>query len=134
MPSNPARCAIDIHEVVAVTDGWALWKLPPFENNVRLDTEDGSGLYYVYLHMSPQALQDAGLQRGVPVAVSKGQVIGKVGNFEHADAGGTSTHLHFEIRRQQADAAAVGPTLSPYMTLIRAYERLIGATGTEIAE
>jgi murein DD-endopeptidase MepM/ murein hydrolase activator NlpD len=75
-------------------------------------------------------LKDAGLKRGETVAVKAGKVIGKVGNFEKSKAGGTTAHLHFEIRRGDN----IGKPLSPYLTLIRAYERLIGATGTEITD
>ncbi len=128
-PHNRERCSIDIFDVVAVTEGWAWWKTGDHENHLRLNADDGTDrLYFMYLHMSPKALRDAGMRRGELVRVRKGQVIGKVGNFEKAVAGGTSTHLHFEIRRGDS----IGVPLSPYWTLVRAYERLIGGSGTEL--
>jgi Peptidase family M23 len=126
-PVDDKRCAIDLFPVVAVGDGSALWKQPT--NNLKLIADDGADkLYYIYLHMSPQALSDAGMQKGKFVTVKAGQMVGKVGNYDHTVAGGTSTHLHFEVRR--TDSTPV----SPYLTLIRAYERLIGAQGTEVTK
>jgi murein DD-endopeptidase MepM/ murein hydrolase activator NlpD len=130
-PGNKARCKIDIFEVVAIIDGKAWWKTGEHENHVRLMYDDPANkFYYMYLHMSPKSLKEAGLKRGETVAVKAGRVIGKVGNFEKSTPGGTTAHLHFEIRRGDN----IGKPLSPYMTLIRAYERLIGASGTEITD
>jgi murein DD-endopeptidase MepM/ murein hydrolase activator NlpD len=86
----------------------------------------------MYLHMSPKALAAAGMKKGKKVPVARGRVIGKVGNYLMATPSDTTAHLHFEIRRLQGDIEAVGPSLSPYMTLVRAYERLIGASGKEL--
>ena len=126
---NPERCRIDIFDVVAVTAGHALWKTGTHENNLRLNLDTGEEkLYYLYLHMSTKALKDAGMIRGKAVPVRRGQLVGKVGNFEHGTPNGTTAHLHFEVRRGDL----IGDPLSPYMTLIRAYEQLIGAKGTEL--
>jgi hypothetical protein len=126
---NPARCQIDLFEVVAVVDGGAWWKTGQYENNLRLMYDDPNNkFYYMYLHMSPKSLKDAGMKRGQTVPVKAGRVVGKVGNYDKAVPDQTTAHLHFEIRRGDN----IGVPLSPYMTLIRAYERLIGAQGTEI--
>jgi len=128
---NIDRCQDDVFDVVAVTDGWAWWKTGVHENHLRLNADDGTNkLYYMYLHMSPKSLSAAGMQRGKLVRVRKGQLIGKVGNHWKTNPGGTTTHLHFEIRRGDD----IGKPLSPYWTLVRAYERLLGKKGTEIAE
>jgi hypothetical protein len=130
---QPAKCPIDLYEVLAVTKGSALWKKPPYENHLRLRADDGTGLYYMYLHMSPDALKGAGMKKGQYVAVWQGKDVGKVGNFEKALPGRTTAHLHFEIRRPPADMPeGVGPSLAPYYTLIRAYERRLSAIGTEV--
>ncbi|MFY0612432.1 MAG: M23 family metallopeptidase [Hyphomicrobiaceae bacterium] len=127
--SSKSRCRGDIFDVVAVTDGWAWWKTGVHENHLRLNADDGTDkLYYMYLHMSPRALKAAGMQRGKLVRVKKGQVIGKIGNYWKTKPGGTTTHLHFEIRRGDD----IGDPLAPYWTLVRAYERLLGRKGTEI--
>jgi hypothetical protein len=130
-PANKARCKIDIFPVVAVVDGRALWKTGEHENNLKLVYDDPRNkLYYIYLHMSTKALKEAGMKRGQWVAVSKGRIVGKVGNFEHAKPGGTTAHLHFETRYGDN----IGAPSNPYFTLVRAYERLIGAQGTETAD
>jgi hypothetical protein len=126
-PKDSKRCAINKFDTVAVGDGSALWKQPT--NHLKLIADDGANkLYYLYLHMSPEALSDAGMQKGKFVRVKRGQTVGKVGNYDKTVAGGTSTHLHFEVR-----TSGMVP-LSPYLTLIRAYEQLIGAQGTQISE
>ena len=60
--------------------------------------------------------------------MSEGEIIGKVatwGDFEN----GTSYHLHFNI---QVFTAIGWVWVNPYMTLVAAYERLVGGRGTEI--
>ncbi len=124
------RCTIDLFDVIAVTDGTAWWKS---DNNVRFAAADG-GFYYTYLHMSTDALKRAGLVQGQWVTRTRGQRIGEVGNWEHTTPFGTGTaHLHFEIRRKDdTTCGEYACTVSPYWTLIRAYERLIGMQGTEL--
>lgn len=124
------RCTIDLFDVIAVTDGSAWWKP---DNNVRFAAADG-GFYYTYLHMSTDALKRAGLVQGQWVTRTRGQRIGEVGNWDHTTPFGEGTaHLHFEIRRKDdTTCGEYACTVSPYWTLIRAYERLIGAQGTEL--
>ena len=60
--------------------------------------------------------------------VSEGEIIGKVatwGDYEN----GTSYHIHFNI---QVFTKIGWVWVNPYMTLVAAYERLIGGRGTEI--
>ena len=79
-----------------------------------------------YLHMNPKFMDADGLLNGRQV--SEGEIIGKVatwGDFEN----GTSYHLHFNI---QVFTAIGWVWVNPYMTLVAAYERLIGGRGTEI--
>lgn len=125
---NNGRCAIDRHRVVAVTKGSAWWK----ENNhLKLSSNDGTGLYYMYMHMSTDALREAMMIRGVPVNVERGQPVGAVGNWIKTDANKTTAHLHFEIRDPREMCGKYACPVSPYWTLIRSYERLIEARGTE---
>lgn len=123
------RCKINLYDVVAVTNGRAWWKS---NNNVKFVADDDTGVYYVYLHMDPATLRDAGLIQGQAVHVMRGDKIGKVGNWMHTDPHGTTAHLHFEIRSQTDMCGSYGCTSAPYWTLIRAYERLIGMQGREI--
>ncbi|MGH7881243.1 MAG: hypothetical protein ACREQD_17350, partial [Candidatus Binataceae bacterium] len=79
-----------------------------------------------YLHMNPHDMDADGLLDGRQVI--EGEIIGKVatwGDFEQ----GTSYHLHFNI---QVFTANGWVWVNPYMTLVAAYERLIGGRGTEI--
>jgi hypothetical protein len=129
---NGQRCKIDLFDVVAVTRGKAFWTE---KNHIRLVAEDGTGLYYMYLHMSPAALQSAGMRRGEWVSVRQGDNVGKVGNWLGTERDATTAHLHFEIRTPGPPfCAGFGCTSSPYWTLIRAYEQLIQMRGMEFAE
>jgi hypothetical protein len=60
--------------------------------------------------------------------VSEGEIIGKVGTWGDFESG-TSYHIHFNI---QVFTAIGWVWVNPYMTLVAAYERLIGARGVEI--
>lgn len=123
------RCRINLYNVVAVTKGSAHWKP---NNNVKFVAEDDTGVYFVYLHMSPESLRRAGLKKGKLVPRNRGDKIGEVGNWLKTVPNATTAHLHFEIRSQAETCGEYGCTWSPYWTLIRTYEALIGMQGTEI--
>ena len=91
-------------------------------------------LYYMYLHMSPEALQRAGMRRGAAVYIESGKKVGEVGNWLKAEPAATTAHLHFEIRKRYETCGEYGCTVAPYWTLILAYERLINALGTEVTK
>ncbi len=77
------------------------------------------------MHMNMDRLQVTEGQ-----TVSAGQTVGYLSN----DFGGTPTtmHLHMEFK-QNIDG--VGWTwVSPYMSLVRAYERRLGGVGVEVAD
>ena len=57
--------------------------------------------------------------------VHEGDVIGKVGNY-FKKPGGTTYHLHFDV---QVPTRQGWVFVNPYMTLVAAYERLIGGRG-----
>jgi murein DD-endopeptidase MepM/ murein hydrolase activator NlpD len=95
-----------------------------------VSAQDGTvtsiGSYSVYVTASDGTRYDylhgGGIAVGEGDALSKGDVIGLVSN----EFGGESTtvHLHFNIRQ---DVAGVGFVyVSPYMSLVRAYEELTG--------
>ena len=83
----------------------------------------GVHIRFRYLHMNPQMLDAAGMVSGREV--SEGEVLGAVGNYGR-EAGGTSYHLHFDAQVPTRDGWVF---VNPYMTLVAAYERLIGARG-----
>jgi hypothetical protein len=62
--------------------------------------------------------------------VHEGEIIGEVSNFSMKEAG-TSYHVHFDV---QVPTKYGWVFVSPYMTLVTAYERLIGERGTEFAD
>jgi hypothetical protein len=73
--------------------------------------------------MDAQMLDAAGMVSGREVA--EGEVLGAVGNYGR-EAGGTTYHLHFDAQVPTRDGWVF---VNPYMTLVAAYERLIGARG-----
>lgn len=80
------------------------------------------GQIYRYMHLNMQALPVS-----LGDSVRAGDVIGYLSN----DFGGdpTTFHLHLEFIFNVADGAT---WVSPYMSLVRAYERLNGAVGGEV--
>jgi hypothetical protein len=83
----------------------------------------GEHIRFRYLHMNPQMLDAAGMVSGREVA--EGEVLGAVGNYGR-EPGGTTYHLHFDAQVPTRDGWVF---VNPYMTLVAAYERLIGARG-----
>jgi len=79
-----------------------------------------------YMHMNPHAMNADGLLNGRIVA--EGEKIGVVSNYLDHPAG-TSLHLHFDAQVFTRDGWI---WVSPYVTLVSAYERLIRARGREI--
>jgi MYXO-CTERM domain-containing protein len=105
-----ATCDKNVHWAIAVEDG-TVTNVGSY--SVYITTADGTR--FDYLHMGS-------VQVAVGDTVKKGDHVGKVSN----EFGGTSTtvHLHFNIR-QNVDG--VGTVYVPtYMSLITAYQTLIG--------
>jgi hypothetical protein len=76
--------------------------------------------------MNPNQLDADGIVSGK--LVHEGDLLGKVGNYNSRERG-TTYHLHFDM---QVPTKLGWVFVNPYMTLVAAYERLIGARGTEI--
>jgi hypothetical protein len=85
--------------------------------------QPGEHIRFRYLHMNPAMLDAGGLFSGRQVR--EGEVIGKVGNY-FQKPGGTSYHLHFDVQVPTREGWVF---VNPYMTLVAAYERLIGGRG-----
>jgi murein DD-endopeptidase MepM/ murein hydrolase activator NlpD len=121
------RCLAYQHDVAAVHDGMIL-RAPKQEGvNVFINTAD-THVRVRYMHMSPKLLDADGVLSGR--RLREGEVFGKVGNYNDIDHG-TTYHLHFDM---QVPTRAGWVLVNPYMTLVSAYERLIGARGTEIKD
>jgi hypothetical protein len=81
-----------------------------------------------YLHMEPRKMDEDNLLSWR--YVREGEVIGQVSTYSKKE-NGTTYHLHFDI---QVPTKYGWVFVNPYMTLVVAYERLIGARGTELFE
>ena len=119
------RCLPYQHNVAAVHDG-IIRRLPGNIGVYIVVNSENERVRFRYLHMNPKFMDADGLLNGRQV--SEGEIIGKVatwGDYEN----GTSYHIHFNI---QVFTTIGWVWVNPYMTLVAAYERLIGGRGTEI--
>ncbi|HEY6833055.1 MAG TPA: M23 family peptidase [Pseudolabrys sp.] len=121
------RCLGYQHDVVAVHDGMILRAPKQEAVTVFVNTPD-THVRLRYMHMSPKLLDADGVLSGR--RLSEGEVFGKVGNYNDGEHG-TSYHLHFDM---QVPTKVGWVFVSPYMTLVSAYEQMIGARGTEIKD
>lgn len=105
--------------VVAVETGYISY-IGTYTVNVR-----AADHIYRYMHMNMSRLQVAEGD-----SVTAGQTIGYLSN----DFGGTSTTLHLHMEFKQ-NIDGVGWTwVSPYMSLVRAYETREGGVGVEVSD
>ena len=121
------RCEPYQHDVVAVDDG-VLMRTPGDRALYLFVDKPDEHIRFRYLHMNPQMLDAAGMVSGR--AVSQGEVLGAVANYGRHE-GGTSYHLHFDMQVLTRDGWVFA---SPYMTLVAAYERLIGGRGRVVRD
>jgi hypothetical protein len=120
--TGSGRCSPYQNDVVAVSDG-VLMRSPGDLALYLVIDKPGVHVRFRYLHMNPQMLDAAGMVSGRHVVA--GEVLGAVANYER-DGGGTSYHLHFDAQVPTKDGWVF---VNPYMTLVAAYEHLIGARG-----
>jgi hypothetical protein len=113
-------------DLVAVRDG-AILRRPKQEAVYLFVNTANEHLRFRYLHMLPRKMDEDSLLSGRRVL--EGEVIAQVGNFSRKE-GGTSYHLHFDVQVPTRDGWVF---VNPYMTLIAAYERLIGGRGEPIS-
>jgi hypothetical protein len=121
------RCLPYQNEIVAVHDGVILRARKQEAVYLFINTHD-THVRVRYMHMNPGQLDSDGIVSGK--LVRAGEVIGKVGNYNSGERG-TTYHLHFDM---QVPTKVGWVFVSPYMTLVSAYERLIGARGIEIKD
>ena len=115
------------HNVVAVRDG-AIMRSPKQEAVYIVINTANEHIRFRYLHMEPRKLDEDNLLSARDVR--EGEVIGQVSNYSQKE-NGTSYHLHFDMQVPTKNGWVF---VNPYMTLVVAYERLIGARGVEIFE
>ena len=114
-------------DIVAVRDGVIL-RSPRQEAAYLFVNSANEHIRFRYLHMSPRKMDADNLLSGR--RVHEGEIIGEVSNFSMKEAG-TSYHVHFDV---QVPTKYGWVFVNPYMTLVTAYERLIGERGTEFAD
>ena len=125
-PPGMERCTHH-GDIVAVRDGVIL-RSPRQEAAYLFVNSANEHIRFRYLHMSPRKMDADNLLSGR--RVHEGEVIGEVSNFSMKEAG-TSYHVHFDV---QVPTKYGWVFVNPYMTLVTAYERLIGERGTEFAD
>ncbi|MEI8153506.1 MAG: M23 family metallopeptidase [Hyphomicrobiales bacterium] len=113
--------------IVAVRDGVIL-RSPRQEAAYLFVNSANEHIRFRYLHMNPRKMDAEGLLNGR--RVHEGEIIGEVSNFSMKEAG-TSYHLHFDV---QVPTRHGWVFVNPYMTLVTAYERLIGERGAELSD
>jgi hypothetical protein len=114
-------------DIVAVRGGVIL-RSPKQEAAYLFVNSANEHIRFRYLHMNPRKMDADNLLSGR--RVHEGEVIGEVGNYSMKE-NGTSYHLHFDIQVPTKDGWVF---VNPYMTLVAAYERLIGARGVELGD
>ncbi len=119
------RCEPYQHAVAAVHDG-IIRRLPGNIGLYIVVNTENERVRFRYLHMNPNFMDSDGFLNGKHV--KEGEIIGKVATWGDYEKG-TSYHLHFNI---QVFTKIGWVWVNPYMTLVAAYERLIGGRGTEI--
>ena len=125
-PPGMERCTHH-GNIVAVRDGVIL-RSPRQEAAYLFVNSANEHIRFRYLHMNPRKMDEDSLLSGR--RVHEGEIIGEVSNFSMKEAG-TSYHVHFDV---QVPTKVGWVFVNPYMTLVAAYERLIGERGTELAD
>ena len=125
-PPGMERCTHH-EDVVAVRDGVIL-RSPRQEAAYLFVNSANEHIRFRYLHMNPKKMDADNLLNGR--RVHEGEIIGEVSNFSMKE-NGTSYHVHFDV---QVPTRYGWVFVNPYMTLVAAYERLIGQRGTELAD
>lgn len=117
---RPTTCVKDVHWAVAAEAG-RITEIGTYSVSLVAD----NGTRHRYLHMEPSSLTVS-----VGDTVTQGQRLGRVSNAFGATP--TTIHLHYDIFQT---VEGVGPGYVPtYMSLVRAYERLIGQQGRRIEQ
>ncbi|MBS0535725.1 MAG: M23 family peptidase [Proteobacteria bacterium] len=134
---RPANCVMDNegsdrcepyqHTIAAVRDG-LIWRLPGNLAAYLVLNNANEFVRFRYLHMNPKFMDADGLVTGREV--KEGEIIGKVATWGDYESG-TSYHLHFNM---QVVTKSGWVWVNPYMSLVLAYEKLIGGRGTELHE
>ncbi len=119
------RCEPKQQGVVAVRDATVIRGRKDEAATLQVNSRT-EHIRFRYMHMNPSVMNADGLLNGR--IVTEGEKIGVVSNYLGHPAG-TSRHLHFDVQVFTRDGWI---WVSPYVTLVSAYERLIRGRGREI--
>jgi hypothetical protein len=122
------RCDPYQHDILAVADG-VVMRDPGDEALYLFVNAAGEHVRFRYLHMDPHMLDQAGMVNGRELVA--GEVIGAADDYMGHSQGGTTYHLHLDLQVPTRDGWMF---VNPYMTLVAAYERLIGARGQVVSD
>jgi len=124
---GPHRCQSDRLGLVAVQDSVVL-RAQGQEGLTLLVNTPTEHIRFRYLHMEPDELDRRKLTNGR--ILREGDDVGLLSNYNQREDG-TSHHLHFDMQVLTREGWIL---VNPYMTLLAAYERLIGKRGAEIPD
>jgi hypothetical protein len=119
------HCEPNQQAIVAVRDGVVIRSPKQQAATLQINTST-EHIRFRYMHMNPAAMDADRVLNGRHV--EEGEKIGVVSNYmDHPN--GTTRHLHFDVQVFTRDGWL---WVNPYVTLVSAYERLIGGRGREI--
>jgi hypothetical protein len=122
---GPEHCDPRQQPVVAVRDAVLIRSPKQQAATLQVNTRN-EHIRFRYMHMNPAAMDADDILNGRHVA--EGEKIGVVSNYlDHPN--GTTRHLHFDMQVFTRDGWL---WVSPYVTLVSAYERLIHGRGHEV--
>jgi hypothetical protein len=122
---GPEHCDPKQQPVVAARDAVLIRSPKQQAATLQVNTRN-EHIRFRYMHMNPAAMDADDILNGRHVA--EGEKIGVVSNYlDHPN--GTTRHLHFDMQVFTRDGWL---WVSPYVTLVSAYERLIRGRGHEV--
>ena len=122
---GPEHCDPKRRAVVAVRDAVLIREPQQQAATLQVNTRN-EHIRFRYMHMDPSAMDAEGVLNGRHV--EEGEKIGVVSNYLDRP-NGTTRHLHFDVQVFTRDGWL---WVNPYVTLVSAYERLIGGRGREV--
>jgi hypothetical protein len=122
---GPEHCDPRQRPVVAVRDAVLIRDPKQQAATLQVNTRN-EHIRFRYMHMDPSVMDADGLLNGRHV--EEGEKIGVVSNYLDRP-NGTTRHLHFDVQVFTRDGWL---WVNPYVTLVSAYERLIGGRGREV--
>jgi hypothetical protein len=124
----PGQDRCEQRDLLVAARGGVILREPQQEALYLIVNSASEHIRFRYLHMHPRRMDQDNLVSGR--RVHEGEVIGQMGNYNKKE-GGTTYHLHFDVQVPTKNGWVF---VNPYMTLVSAYERLIGERGVELSD